>query len=217
MSHDLRVMTRIESATDSLFLTFDDGPDPIGTPAVLDLLRKHECHATFFLIAEKAEKNPELVLQIAEAGHSIGNHSLNHSYGIFFANLQRMKSWIENSTAAFRKLGVTPIGFRPPAGVRTPKLHQALADLNIPLIMWEKRFFDTTLPFTKGRALRSLHSTNPGSIILLHDRQRPKRLSLFLETLEIYLQTGKAKGLQFRALTEEECKPKVASTTNSNA
>ncbi len=210
MSSGIQVLKQIPNSTDSLYLTFDDGPDALGTPAVLELLKKLQCHATFFLIAEKAKAHPDLVQTILDEGHSIGNHSLDHRYRAFFASSSQMQSWIEDSTAIFKGMGIFPVGFRPPAGVRTPKLHQALGRLKVPLILWNKRFFDTTLPFTAARALRSLEQTNPGSIILLHDRQRPARLLPFLKTLEIYLRAGQSKGLQFRALTEDVCKPKVA-------
>jgi len=209
LSSRLHVVYQIPDACDSLFLTFDDGPDPTGTPAVLMLLKKLNCHATFFLIAEKALRNPQLIDQILNDGHTIGNHSFDHRYGVFFASRSRMRDWIEESQSVFQNLNVKPVGFRPPAGVRTPRLHQVLSELTIPLIMWNRRFFDTTLPFTKSRALRSLASTPGGSIILLHDRQHSSRLVSFLETLEIYIHTAQAQGLQFRALTENLCKSKT--------
>jgi peptidoglycan/xylan/chitin deacetylase (PgdA/CDA1 family) len=196
----------IESSESCIYLTFDDGPDPESTPAVLDLLRKHGVAATFFLIANKAHRYPQLSSRIVSEGHSVGNHSLDHRYGVFFSGRKTMIRWIQEAQAVFKGLGIETIGFRPPAGVRTPELHRALSELEIPLILWEKRFFDRTLKWTSIRARRSLRTTRPGAIVLLHDRQPQQRLANFLETLDDYILTAKKQGLNFQALTATRLK-----------
>lgn len=190
----------------AIYLTFDDGPDAIGTPRVLDLLDRHGIRVTFFLVATQARNHPDIVRRILKSGHTIGNHSFDHSYGIFFQGFRPLLEWVKRSEEEFRSLGIATIGFRPPAGVRTPHLHQALRQLDIPLVLWHRRFFDTVRPFSRLRAERAARRDPPGSIVLLHDRQKPHRLPGFLEALDVYIGTVKRRGLQFRALTVSNCK-----------
>ena len=64
-----------------IYLTFDDGPTPESTPYILGLLKKNDIKATFFCVGEQAIKSPELIEQIVEEGHSIGNHTMYHENG----------------------------------------------------------------------------------------------------------------------------------------
>jgi peptidoglycan/xylan/chitin deacetylase (PgdA/CDA1 family) len=170
---------RIVPDSKSLYLTFDDGPVS-STDDVLKILDRHKIKATFFVVAQTAKKNQAILRNILAAGHSIGNHSLDHSYSHFFKGKQSLLQWIKSSEEEISSLIEGPtVGFRPPAGVRTPELHQALSELQMPLILWRQRFFDTIFPFTFSKARRSLKCVKPGSIILLHDRQDPRRLPLF--------------------------------------
>src|SRR5688572_27569417 len=72
-------MTIKGKKSNSIYLTFDDGPDPEVTPLLLDLLKKKNAKATFFLVGTKIEAHPELVSQIIANGHGIGNHSYDHN------------------------------------------------------------------------------------------------------------------------------------------
>jgi peptidoglycan/xylan/chitin deacetylase (PgdA/CDA1 family) len=193
----------------ALFLTFDDGPDPACTPRILDLLKIRGAKATFFLIAAKAQAHPELTRRIRNEGHAIGNHSFDHRYAAFFAGRGAMLQWIEVSDRVLRSMELDPVGFRPPAGVRTPELHASLMELNMPLILWRKRFFDTAWPWTLGRALGSLRTAKAGDIVLLHDVQRPGRLDGFSTTLTSYIDEAHLRGWRFLALTSAHCRVKV--------
>ena len=184
-----------------IYLTFDDGPDPESTPQVLDILDANTAKASFFVVAKFAEKNPDLLREIRRRGHAVGNHSADHTYHNFFASSSRLRDWVENSEKRISNIiGESTVGFRPPAGVVTPPLIRVLEDLEMPLFLWSHRFFDTQRPFTNSHAQSSLKSLQPGSIILLHDRQRPARLSGFLRTLSFYLQSLKSRGLDVGAL-----------------
>ncbi len=196
------------SATEAktLYLTFDDGPNSDSTPEVLEALEACHVPATFFVVARKAAAKRQLVDEIRARGHAIGNHSLDHRYASFFAGKSGMLDWIAQSeTLLAETIGGPNVGFRPPAGVRTPELHWALRQLGLPLILWERRFFDTVLPWDEKRALRSLTASVSGEIILLHDAQPIKRLPGFLKTLSLYIKSAQADGYQFRALTRSLC------------
>lgn len=201
-----RPVRRTFAKSPVLHLTFDDGPDEISTPQVLDLLNDLQVKATFFTVAEKAIAHPEIIKRILANGHTIGNHSLDHKYKAFFGGLKAMKSWISRSEEKLSSItGTKTVGFRPPAGIRTPELARALAELNIPLVLWNCRFYDTVFKWTESKAKKSLIGTQSGSIILLHDRQSPQKLPLFLKTLRAYITSARQTGFEFAPLTRESC------------
>lgn len=183
------------SGTKPLYVTFDDGPDPIGTPETLAVLAKHDVKATFFVVAAKAQQHRELLDEIVEAGHAIGNHSLDHTWNAFFARRAVLKDWVAESERVLSDLlGHGTVGFRSPAGVRTPPLAWALDELGLPLVHWNVRFYDKVRPWRADVAVASLARTKPGSIVLLHDSQRSANLSTFVRTLDAYLGAAKAEG-----------------------
>lgn len=101
----------------TVYLTFDDGPNPENTPAILDILQKHDIKATFFVLGTEAQKYPEILRRTYEAGHAVGNHSYNHIYrelyhsaDSYFAQLYHNDEIIMNS------LGVRPRISRAPGG-----------------------------------------------------------------------------------------------------
>ncbi|MCX6124013.1 MAG: polysaccharide deacetylase family protein, partial [Proteobacteria bacterium] len=77
-----------------IYLTFDDGPDPICTNRILDILLAHGIKATFFVIVNSALRYPELVLRAQSEGHAIGNHSLDHGYKRFFGTKKSVLKWV---------------------------------------------------------------------------------------------------------------------------
>jgi len=192
---------RLDTTEKTIYLTFDDGPCPQFTPAVLDCLAENNARATFFLIADKAVLNTELVGRIKSAGHAIGNHSLDHRYRYFFGGTRRLREWIARAEEKLHDVSGAPtVGFRPPAGVCTPELHEALRDLKLPLILWNTRFYDKTLGWKLRDAQRTLNRLLPGSIVLLHDARRETDRPGFLQTLQFFLRSGREKGYHFRAL-----------------
>ena len=117
-----------------------------------------------------------------------------------------MRAWIEASEQMLKTLGIRDsVGFRSPVGIQTPELHHVLNEMRLPLVLWDQRFYDTLFRFTPQRALRSLRHTQSGSIVLLHDAQRPSLKSEFLRTLPIYLAEAKSQGFRFHGLTRELC------------
>jgi peptidoglycan/xylan/chitin deacetylase (PgdA/CDA1 family) len=189
-----------------VYLTFDDGPSPNGTEQILTLLEKHHVKATFFVIAQKARQSKDLIREIQKRSHGIGNHSLDHTYRPFFQGKKTLTHWIRESEELLsQQIGTPSVGFRSPAGVRTPELKWALKELQLPLILWNTRFYDTVFPWRRNRALHSLKHEKNGSIILLHDHQKNSFISLFLETLNDYIEYGKENGIEFGVLTREAC------------
>lgn len=205
---------RIESRDKILYLTFDDGPEPRSTPAVLEILSQKSVPATFFLIAQKARSFPDLSRRLIAEGHAIGNHSLDHGYRNFFSSRARLVQWIVDAEEIFRGMKVEPVGFRPPAGVVTPNLRRALAELDLPLVLWSTRFFDTRFMWTREKAAGVLGRLEAGGIVLLHDRQSPRRLATFLDTLAYFVDSARAQGFEFRRLDRSLClSPRIELTS----
>lgn len=151
-------------------VTIDDGPDPEVTPTVLDQLREHGAHATFFCIAERARRHPELVQRIVDEGHSVQNHSLRHRHHF---SLLGSAGYARELSAAQEVLGgltgERPRFFRAPAGLRNPFLQPVLARQGLLLTSWTRRGYDTRERDPHrvlGRLCRGLAA---GDILLLHD------------------------------------------------
>lgn len=188
-------------AEKALYLTFDDGPDPRGTRRVLALLEEFGAKGTFFLVGARARRHPDLVREIVARGHSLGNHSPDHRTTTYFSRGDRLREWIAEGEREIREIaGVPTVGFRPPAGVRTPELVRAATALGEPIILWETRFFDSVFAPGPGRLRRSLRSARPGDIVLFHDSQREENLELFLVALRAYLQESKLYGFSLLPL-----------------
>lgn len=203
-------LRRVETAVGVIFLTFDDGPHPLTTPLILDILKRNDSKATFFLVAEKAKQYPEIVRMILSEGHSIGNHSLDHKYSAFFAGRHRMQKWVDESFKMLADAGVSnPIGFRPPAGVVNPELVSALRLRRLRLILWDTRFYDTVFNWTPGDARKAAQSVRDGAIVLLHDGAGVPWLEHSGTALEEYLVTAKSHGFSFQALTHDHCNTKI--------
>jgi peptidoglycan/xylan/chitin deacetylase (PgdA/CDA1 family) len=189
----------------ALFLTFDDGPDPRSTPALLDLLKSHRVLGTFFVIVEKAKENPDILWRLRDEGHSVGNHSLDHRFRHLFFGKTHLKKWIRDAEAELEILlqQKKSVGFRPPAGVLPPPLKRALHESQLPTILWNLRFYDRVFPLTKSKIQRKLPQITGGSILLLHDAQKPKFLSGFLEAIDYLICEAKERQWAFRPLTSE--------------
>ena len=150
-------------------LTFDDGPDPEITPKVLALLARHRVHATFFLIAAKAERHPELVKAILAGGHTVGNHSYSHFPFLMLKGKRVLRREIESAQAVFRQFGVVPVAFRPPVGITSPALWRILMDQGMCCVNFSCRAADLGNRRVSHLAAKLLAAVRPGDIVLLHD------------------------------------------------
>ena len=140
-------------------------------------------------------------------GHALGNHSLDHRYGPFFRRAPYLRAWIERAQAELTEVtGQAPIAFRSPAGVRTPELRAAIEACGLPLVHWNRRFFDSVLPWSQSKATRAAERAEPGDIFLLHDvpHRNPEE---FLRALGLLVRRLREKGLEPAALRAEHLSP----------
>jgi peptidoglycan-N-acetylglucosamine deacetylase len=151
-------------------LTFDDGPDPVNTPRVLDALAAEGIKATFFILGKHAERHPELVRRVAREGHDLGHHSYFHSDPptTFFTDL--LDEVRRTSTLIERIAGVRPLLFRPPLGKVTAGKLAGLWALRQTVVLWnvDPRDYRRRSPEEVVGWLRR-HSFAGGDIVLLHD------------------------------------------------
>lgn len=153
-----------------IFLTFDDGPDPEVTPRLLDLFDELAVRATFFVVGEKAVRHQAILHRMLGAGHAVGDHSWDHAYRPFFQARRQLETWIRRSQHQLQDLtGRACFGFRSPAGVTTPPLIQTLRSLELPLVHWNRRYFDTRVAFTPAKARCAAARLGAGDVVLLHD------------------------------------------------
>ncbi len=119
-----------------LALTFDDGPNPVATPRLLEVLARHGARATFFLIGEHVRREPALARKILAAGHLIGNHTQTHPWLPRHSN-----AFIRNEISTCQKtledtLGQAVTLFRPPHGARRPAVLRAARELGMETVLW---------------------------------------------------------------------------------
>ncbi|MGZ4178325.1 MAG: polysaccharide deacetylase family protein [Solirubrobacteraceae bacterium] len=151
-------------------LTFDDGPHPEGTPAVLEVLAAARARATFFLIGEQVERRPELAARIVAEGHLVGLHGYRHklqlrlSRATVAADIARGLDVVQDAT------GVTLAWHRPPYGIYSPAGLRAAREAGLSPLLWSRWGKDWRRYTTPGRiAHRATRSVIGGDVILLHD------------------------------------------------
>ena len=181
----------------NICLTFDDGPDPIMTPKILEILTRHHVKGTFFLIGENVLANPELVKQISDEGHFIGNHTYYHKTIFPISSENKITEEIKKTNQILEKITSKKIiFFRPPFGITNPNINKTLKKLEMTSVGWDVRSLDTITKDAKKLSNRVINGINKGgSIILFHDRCQ-STLSI-LENVIIYCHE---KGLKFKTI-----------------
>jgi peptidoglycan/xylan/chitin deacetylase (PgdA/CDA1 family) len=152
-------------------LTFDDGPCAGYTEQILDILRRHDVKATFFVCGQNVERSPETLRRVQAEGHTIGNHGYSHPFP-FFRSRAFFAREIDLTQEAIEKVTrERPKFFRPPFGARWLGLHSVLKARGLSLVNWSDTGYDWKLDM-EGIVRETLKTLGPGSIILLHDGRR---------------------------------------------
>ncbi|MDJ0783163.1 MAG: polysaccharide deacetylase family protein [Desulfosarcinaceae bacterium] len=167
-------------------LTFDDGPDPATTPALLELLHRHGIRATFFLLGRRAARHPDLVDAILAAGHTVGNHSYSHAPWLMLRSSKRLSADIVATQRLLAGHGVRPRAFRPPVGITNPLLGGVLRPLDLIVVNFSRRAYDLGNRRLADLATKLLRRVRPGDILLLHDAAppRPAEVPIWLAEVE---------------------------------
>lgn len=182
-----------------IFLTFDDGPS-VSTEKILQILKDNKAKATFFVCGDQVEKFPDILKKIKKEGHSIGNHSYNHS---FFRTVL-LSDQIEKANKEIEKvLGEKPKLFRSPWGLLNFWSYLYLRRKNLKPVWWDIAGEDWKDVSSEYISRKVISKARDGSIVLLHDGLKSKRNTnrkKTIEALKIILPTLKKEGYSFLPL-----------------
>jgi peptidoglycan/xylan/chitin deacetylase (PgdA/CDA1 family) len=196
----------IPSNANAIALTLDDGPDPVVTPQVLDLLDTYGARATFFLIGERARRYPALTREIVARGHAVENHSQKHVHTFSVTGMGALSREIDAAQRTLTELtGERPAFFRAPAGLRNIFLEPVLQKLDLRLAAWTRRGFDTRERNPEVVAERLLRDLAPRDILLLHDGDAATTSNgqaVLLSVLPQVFNAAANQGLSFVTLRE---------------
>lgn len=175
----------------SVFLTFDDGPNPEITPWVLDFLKNHNIKATFFCVGENVKRYPDIYQRILDEGHRTGNHTMKHQNGmktnetVYLESIQETEEWIQSDL------------FRPPYGRMNRKLDKILSK-RFKIIMWTwlSKDYDQTIETEK--IIAASDKIIAGDILVFHDNA--KTTERLKQVLPPIIDRLKAKTYQFKRI-----------------
>jgi len=180
------------TGTDAVALTFDDGPDPVQTPKILAVLAEHDVKATFCLVGEQVQKHPEIVQMIVAAGHTLCNHTWNHSLVIGKEKPEEIQADLRRTNDAIHAaVPGTPIPFfRAPGGNFTDRLVKVARGDGMTSLYWQVDPRDWDHPAEENDAKHVTKVVNsvkkfvqPGSIVLSHDFNQPDTIKAYEQLL----------------------------------
>ena len=184
----------------SVYITFDDGPHPLVTPFVLDLLKQYNAKATFFCIGKNVINQPGVYSRILEEGHTVGNHSQNHLNGWktpgqqYLADVATAANYIDSNL------------YRPPYGkIRLKQaagIKQAINKTDARIIMWDVLSADFDSEISVNDCVNNvITNIEPGSIVVFHDSEKAFRI--LKEALPVIIEKLKEKGYKMKRIEQE--------------
>lgn len=187
-----------------LALTFDDGPSPGHTETILGILERYNIKACFFSIGRNVADAPQLLSEIHHAGHLIANHSYDHAtLGAFHGRRYWVDQLQRTNDVIHETIGVVPRLFRPPMGIKTPRVLYAPKQLGMITVNWSHRGFDTRAQAAERIVRRATRRLEPGSVLMLHDGldpSRPERVPLAPQALPEIIEAALNQGYTFDRL-----------------
>ncbi|MFH5186541.1 polysaccharide deacetylase family protein [Paenibacillus sp. TAB 01] len=183
-------------------LTFDDGPNPVYTPQILDLLKAYDAKATFFVLGKRVQMYPALAIREVNEGHEIANHTFDHHYLKNVSSQKLMDEIRQTQDIIFDITEQTPHVFRPPGGFYNEALLQMTQEDKLTVVMWS--WYQDTKDWKRPGVDKIVHTVlsnvHNGDIILFHDLQGD--CSQTVEALKRIIPELKNQGYQFLTVTD---------------
>jgi peptidoglycan/xylan/chitin deacetylase (PgdA/CDA1 family) len=152
-----------------LALTFDDGPNDPYTARLLEVLAKHNVHATFFMIGSFVQQRPDIAREVVSAGHVIGNHTVTHP-ALTFKSAHEVREQLGGCERALTgAVGQHSNLFRPPFGARRPAVLRIARQMSLEPVMWNVTGYDWNAPSVEHIEQKVTGKVGGGDVILLHD------------------------------------------------
>ena len=199
-----RVVWSVETDKKVVALTFDDGPHEKYTTELLDTLAKYDVSATFFLIGKNVEKHPEIVKRIRNEDHEIANHSYDHRILPLYSRREIRRQINSTSSLIESAVGVIPKYFRPPMGLFTSSVLDAIEASGHIALIGEVYPRDPYKPGVDKIVERVLNRTEPGSIIIMHDGGTWGKIdrSQSVAAVPIIIESLREKGYRFLTVSD---------------
>ena len=183
-----------------IYLTFDDGPHPVYTPRLLDLLNRYNAKASFFLLGEKILLYPGIVERIKKEGHTIGNHGFSHQSMIFWKRGKIIREILQTDYAIEKITGKRPLFFRPPYGKFDLRFKKLMDELHHKLVIWSLLSYDFKETNPERLIKKVLEKIHRGAIVLFHDGH--SNTPVMLEALPTILNSFHHLGYQMKTLEQ---------------
>jgi peptidoglycan-N-acetylglucosamine deacetylase len=200
-----RTFIGLPAGAKKLALTYDDGPNDPHTLRLLEVLARHEVHATFFLIGKYVQQRPDIVREIAGAGHVIGNHTFTHPNLIFSSALKTRAEIQQCLQVVADAVGRAPQLFRPPFGGRRPGTFALARNLALDPIMWSIAGYDWKGMSAEHIEQKIHKQIRGGEVILLHDGSHAAFAADRSQTViatDLLISRCKAEGFEFLTIPE---------------
>ncbi|WP_068498746.1 polysaccharide deacetylase family protein [Paenibacillus kribbensis] len=196
------IVWEVPTSRKVIALTFDDGPDEIKTPAILDLLKQYDAKATFFVVGSRVEKLPHIVKREREEGHDVGNHTFHHSSFHRISRNKALSEMDQGQASIVQATGTETHLFRPPGGSYTDSLVKLSKEKGLKMILWSwhQDTLDWRRPGVHRIANKVLRNARNGDIVLMHDYVYKSTQTV--EALKIILPELKKRGFTFVTVSE---------------
>jgi peptidoglycan-N-acetylglucosamine deacetylase len=200
-----RTFTGLRCGERQLALTYDDGPNDPHTLRLLEVLERHQVHATLFIIGRHARQRPEIVREIGKAGHVVGNHTFTHPLLTFKSESEIRKELGDCRSALQDAVGEHSNLFRPPFGGRRPAVLRIAREMGLEPVMWNVTGYDWNVPPAAVIERKVARRIRGGDVILLHDgghRAMGADRSQTIVATERLITRYKSEGYEFATIPE---------------
>lgn len=159
----------VRTSEPDVVLTFDDGPDPVGTPAVLDALAAHGATATFFVLLTRVRQHPDLLRRVVREGHEVGLHGVDHQPLPRFSHTEAYARTLAARTELEALTGERLRWFRPPYGAQTPPTWLGVRRAGLMPVLWGPTTWDWRDLPQADRVAKAQEGVRAGAVVLAHD------------------------------------------------